>query len=139
VVLRLPRASGGRQEPLSAVLPPPPPVLPTLPSGTSARSEPTPAPPPPRTQPEPAQVAPPPPRSEPAPRLDGEGTLMLASSPWCSVSIDGVVKGNTPLSIKLPAGKHTVVLTNPEFKIRRTLPVSIAPDETVRKRLDFAQ
>jgi hypothetical protein len=72
-------------------------------------------------------------------RLDGEGTLMLASSPWCNVSVDGVVKGATPLSLKLPAGKHTVVLTNSEFKINRTLPVTILPDETVRKRLDFAQ
>jgi hypothetical protein len=31
------------------------------------------------------------------------------------------------------------VLTNDEFKIRRTLPVTISADATVRKRLDFAQ
>jgi serine/threonine protein kinase len=75
--------------------------------------------------------------AEPPARLDGEGTLMLASTPWCNVSVDGVVKGTTPLSVKLPAGKHTVLLTNPEFKIKRTLPVTISPDETVRKRLEF--
>ena len=70
-------------------------------------------------------------------KLEGEGTLLLASSPWCNVRIDGVDKGPTPLSVKLPAGKHTVVLTNPEFKISRTLPVMIMPNETIRKRYDF--
>ncbi|MDB4971597.1 MAG: Protein kinase [Myxococcales bacterium] len=72
-------------------------------------------------------------------KLEGEGTLLLASSPWCNVKIDGQDKGPTPVSVKLPAGKHTVVLTNPEFKISRTLPVMILPNETTRKRLDFAQ
>ena len=43
----------------------------------------------------------------------------------------------TPVSVKLPAGKHTVVLTNPEFKISRTLPVVVLPNQTTRKRLDF--
>jgi hypothetical protein len=78
-------------------------------------------------------------KKEPAPpvKLEGEGTLMLASSPWCNVKIDGVDKGPTPLSIKLPAGKHTVVLSNPEFKISRSLPVMILPNETARKRFDF--
>jgi hypothetical protein len=55
------------------------------------------------------------------------------------VRIDGVDKGPTPVSVKLPAGRHTVLLTNPEFNINRTLPVVIAPNETLRKRLDFAQ
>ena len=40
-------------------------------------------------------------------------------------------------SIKLQAGKHTVVLTNPEFKINRSVPVMILPNETNRKRYDF--
>ena len=70
-------------------------------------------------------------------KLEGEGTLLLASSPWCNVKIDGVDKGPTPISVKLPAGKHTVVLSNPEFKINRSLPVMILPNETNRKRFDF--
>jgi tRNA A-37 threonylcarbamoyl transferase component Bud32 len=77
-------------------------------------------------------------KKEQAPvKLEGEGTLLLASSPWCNVKIDGVDKGPTPISVKLPAGKHTVVLTNPEFKINRSLPVMIMPNETNRKRFDF--
>ena len=70
-------------------------------------------------------------------KLEGEGTLLLATSPWCNVRIDGVDKGPTPINVKLPAGKHTVVLTNPEFKINRSLPVMIMPNETNRKRYDF--
>ncbi len=69
----------------------------------------------------------------------GEGTLVLASSPWCTVSIDGVAHGPTPLTVTLPSGKHSVQLANPEFKIHRTLSVNIHPNETVRKQLEFAQ
>ncbi|HEY2746925.1 MAG TPA: PEGA domain-containing protein, partial [Polyangia bacterium] len=77
-------------------------------------------------------------RPEPAPvKLEGEGTLLLASSPWCNVKIDGVDKGPTPVSVKLQAGKHTVLLSNPEFKINRSLPVMILPNETTRKRFEF--
>jgi hypothetical protein len=89
----------------------------------------------------PPVAAAPAPAPAPAPEvpLTGEGTLVVASSPWCNVSVDGSEKGQTPVSVKLPAGKHTVVLTNPEFKISRTLPVMILPNETLRKKLDFAQ
>jgi hypothetical protein len=77
-------------------------------------------------------------RKESAPvKLEGEGTLLLATSPWCNVKVDGVDKGPTPINLKLPAGKHTVVLTNPEFKINRSLPVMIMPNEINRKRYDF--
>jgi hypothetical protein len=70
-------------------------------------------------------------------KLEGEGTLLVASTPWCNVSIDGKNEGPTPLHVKLPAGKHTLQLTNPEFKINRSLPVLILPNEIVRKKLDF--
>ncbi len=63
--------------------------------------------------------------------------LVLASSPWCNVNIDGADKGPTPVRLTLHAGKHMVVLTNPEFKINRSLSVQINPGETVRKKLDF--
>jgi hypothetical protein len=70
-------------------------------------------------------------------KLEGEGTLVVASSPWVNVAVDGSDRGQTPVSLKLPAGKHTVVLTNPEFKINRSLSVLVLPNETVRKKLDF--
>jgi hypothetical protein len=68
----------------------------------------------------------------------GEGSLVIASSPWCEVSVDGVRRGTTPLSVKLKAGAHEVVLVNAEFKIRRSLAVEIEAGQTVRKSLDFA-
>jgi serine/threonine protein kinase len=77
--------------------------------------------------------------AKPEVKLTGEGTLVVASSPWCNVSIDGADKGPTPVSAKVQAGKHTVVLSNPEFKISRTLSVMVQPGETVRKKLDFSE
>jgi serine/threonine protein kinase len=85
-----------------------------------------------------------PPSSAPAPapvapaKREGDGTLVIASSPWCTVSVDGQSRGTTPLNLKLKAGAHEVVLANPEYKIKRTLAVEIEPNQTVRKSLDFA-
>jgi serine/threonine protein kinase len=95
---------------------------------SSAAASPTPSTPP--------AAAPAP--SVPPPRKEGEGTLVLASSPWCNVSIDGQARGTTPLNVKLKAGPHQVVLTNGEYKIKRTLAVDIEPGQTARKSLDFA-
>jgi len=64
--------------------------------------------------------------------------LVIASSPWCTVTVDGQARGTTPLSLKLKAGAHDVVLANPEYKIRRSLSVDIEANQTVRKSLDFA-
>jgi PEGA domain len=81
---------------------------------------------------------PPPPLAPPAPKREGEGTLVIASSPWCTVAVDGQARGTTPLSLKLKAGAHEVVLANPDYKIRRSLAIDIEPNQTVRKSLDFA-
>ncbi|MDB4970463.1 MAG: Protein kinase [Myxococcales bacterium] len=74
----------------------------------------------------------------PPAKRDGEGTLVIASSPWCNVSVDGQPRGTTPLNLKLKAGAHEIVLANPEFKIKRSLAIDIEPNQTVRKSLDFA-
>ncbi len=85
----------------------------------------------------PAPSTPAPPPVAPAPPK-GDGTLVIASSPWCTVTVDGQARGTTPISVKLKAGAHEVVLANPEFKIKRTLAVEIEANQTVRKSLDFA-
>jgi serine/threonine protein kinase len=69
----------------------------------------------------------------------GEGTLAIASNPWCSVTIDGVDHGQTPVNIKLPAGRHALTVTNPDYHIKRQFSVTILPNQTVRKKLDFAE
>jgi len=87
-------------------------------------------------------TSPPAPTPTPAPtkpaKVEGDGTLVIASSPWCTVTVDGQAKGTTPLNLKLKAGAHEVVLANSEYKIRRVLAVEIEPNQTVRKSLDFA-
>jgi serine/threonine protein kinase len=88
----------------------------------------------------PPALTPPPATTPAAPaKLEGEGTLLVASSPWCRVIVDGTDRGATPLKVKLPAGPHTLLLVNPEFHINRSFPVTIQPNETLRKRLDFAE
>ena len=37
-------------------------------------------------------------------KREGEGTLVIASSPWCTVTVDGQPRGTTPLNVKLKAG-----------------------------------
>ncbi len=68
----------------------------------------------------------------------GPGMLVVATSPWCRVIVDGTDRGATPLEIKLPAGQHSVLLSNPEFHIKREMAVDIKAGATVRKRFDFA-
>ncbi len=73
-----------------------------------------------------------------APAPQGDGTLVIGSSPWCQVTVDGVARGTTPVNLRVKAGAHTVVLSNPEFQIKRTLSLDIEPNQTLRKMLDFA-
>ena len=88
----------------------------------------------PTTEPAPGPA----PAPAPAPAPKGPGALVIASSPWCSVTVDGKPRGSTPLKLELASGPHEVVLANPEFHIRRTLAVEIAAGQTLRKSLDFA-
>jgi hypothetical protein len=91
--------------------------------------------------PKPAAVAPPSTgaTSAPAaPAATGPGMLVVATSPWCHVIVDGTDRGATPTEIKLPAGVHSVLLTNPEFHINRQMSIDIKPGITIRKRFDFA-
>jgi serine/threonine protein kinase len=67
----------------------------------------------------------------------GKGKLVIASSPWCNVTVDGVDSGQTPISLTLKAGPHKVLLTNPEFKIRREATIVLQSDQIVRKKFDF--
>lgn len=67
----------------------------------------------------------------------GEGTLIIATSPWCEIAVDGVARGATPLSVRLGAGAHEIRLANREYGIARTLAVTVRPDETLRKKLIF--
>jgi hypothetical protein len=69
----------------------------------------------------------------------GMGTLRVNTRPWSQVSIDGKAIGNTPqMNLQLRAGTHTVVLSNPDFGVTKSLVVTIKPDETVTRVLTLA-
>jgi hypothetical protein len=87
-----------------------------------------------------APAAPPPPAPPVAPVvMKGPGILALTSSPWCTVSIDGSERGQTPMKLEVAAGTHQVVLINPEYHIKRQISVTVHPGETIRKSLEFTR
>jgi serine/threonine-protein kinase len=66
-----------------------------------------------------------------APR--GFGTLDLQSEPWADITVDGKASGQTPArGIRLAAGPHKVVLSNPGFP-PKTFTVVIQPNQTLTR------
>jgi serine/threonine-protein kinase len=70
--------------------------------------------------------------------VQGDGFLLIGTTPYCEVLIDGSPKGVTPLPpIKLSAGKHQITLVNSRFNINRQVTVDVPVGETVRKKFEF--
>jgi len=69
----------------------------------------------------------------------GEGTLLVKASPyWGQVTVDGkVLEEQTPISVRLPAGKHDVAVSHPPRGLVRRFKVTIAPGETVTRAVTF--
>jgi serine/threonine-protein kinase len=64
------------------------------------------------------------------------GFLTLDSTPWSQVSADGTPLGQTPLvRAKLPAGPHTLVLTNSERGLSSTYQITIEAGKTSVRRV----
>ena len=64
------------------------------------------------------------------------GTLNLDSSPWGEVTIDGKAMGETPLiGVVLPAGSHSVSLTNPDRNLAQKITVTIKAGETTNQKV----
>ena len=71
-------------------------------------------------------------RRHPRPR----GRLMFSTEPrWSTVWIDGKRRGNTPLHLSLPAGRHRIVAQPLGKGKRYTVTVRIAPGKTARRVL----
>jgi eukaryotic-like serine/threonine-protein kinase len=65
-----------------------------------------------------------------------KGKLSLLSEPWGRVTVDGRAVGNTPLrGVELSAGAHTVEIKNPVTGQSKTIRITVAPGEDVRKRV----
>jgi hypothetical protein len=64
------------------------------------------------------------------------GIAQFESNPQGTVTIDGVSRGVTPLTVTLPVGDHEVEIAVGELK--RTLPLKIDAGTTVRQNIEFA-
>lgn len=56
---------------------------------------------------------------------------MVRAFPVLTVTVDGQPKGDVPVHLKLPAGPHTLKLTNSETKYSEKLKVEILENQTV--------
>jgi serine/threonine-protein kinase len=76
------------------------------------------------------------PSPAPAPATAETGLLNLDTSPWSTVSVNGRVLGPTPIvGASLPAGLHTLVLSNPELGLKTTYQVTITAGKTTARRI----
>ena len=102
--------------------------------GRSGSDEPDPAA---RTRTGPADLPMPPPPAmppqtqTPSPKPVPEtGTMAFAAAPAMDVWVDGVLRGKTPLSVKLPVGAHAVVFREDRLGLNRSTTVALAAGET---------
>jgi len=58
------------------------------------------------------------------------GRLKLSVSPPVAVTLRGQALGRTPLNVELPAGKHLLILRDPDLGISMPRGVKIEPDQT---------
>jgi serine/threonine protein kinase len=77
-------------------------------------------------------------RAEPAastPKPQPMGRLVLESTPYAIVSLDGKKLGITPIDVELPAATHTLTLRNPEQGLETRYRVTIPPGERVSRSI----
>jgi hypothetical protein len=73
-----------------------------------------------------------------APKAPELGQLLVIAEPWASVAVDGVEKGETPLSeMTLPAGNHEILLSNPNFVGVIRDRVEIRGGQTLQRKYSF--
>jgi len=65
------------------------------------------------------------------------GHLTVGATPWCTVSVDGVGRGQTPVvGLSLPPGTHRIACINPERGTQERT-VTLAPGQDLRVRITF--
>ena len=64
--------------------------------------------------------------------------LDIRASPWAEVTLDGRSLGPTPMgSVRVKPGSHTLVLSNPQIKKRKTMTVTVEAGKTKRIAVDL--
>jgi hypothetical protein len=69
----------------------------------------------------------------------GNGSVILRSSPWARILVDGTDIGRTTSAapFKLPLGRHDITLINPELKLRRDFEIVVRTDIPVRRSMSL--
>ena len=64
------------------------------------------------------------------------GTVRISSSPWAEVRVVGRSErcAETPCTLSLPSGQHTLTLRNPVAQLVKTVRVDVRTDQTVTVR-----
>jgi hypothetical protein len=78
------------------------------------------------------------PRPSPS-RSDEEPAILdVNATPWAHVRVDGTPRGETPLlGLKLPAGAHTIELSNEPLGVHRELTLTLRAGEHARRVEDL--
>jgi len=66
------------------------------------------------------------------PKPPEPGRLKINLLPWARVSLDGQPLGSTPIDLEVPAGRHQVLLENPDLDRREARAVQVAPGQETR-------
>jgi len=65
------------------------------------------------------------------------GRLTVGATPWCTVTVDGVGRGQTPVvGLSLPPGSHRIACINPERGTQERS-ITLAPGQDLRVRITF--
>jgi hypothetical protein len=86
------------------------------------------APPPPDAPPLDAPPRPVRPERDRPTAPTARGRLKINLVPYAQVAIDGVARGDTPLDLSLPAGRHRLELINPQIGRRTTRTIDVPAD-----------
>jgi len=90
---------------------------------------------PPDAAPPPTITKRPPHHHKPKPK--GKGKLKILATPWATVIVDGKVRGTTPRTIELSAGRHKIELRNDEMGPPQHKRVTIKADKTQTINVHF--
>jgi hypothetical protein len=63
------------------------------------------------------------------------GTLQVNVEPWAYVSVDGGKQVETPATLRLAAGNHKLVISNPGLKKHKEIPISVKAHQ--KKAMSF--
>ncbi|MFH1807351.1 MAG: protein kinase [Pseudomonadota bacterium] len=92
----------------------------------------------PVAKPRPARVRDKPRTPVPVPAEDpGEGALIVHTTPWTQLLVDGEPRGETPVRVVLAAGTHHIELRNPGSGIAHRTTVQIRKGQDEKLRLDL--